>query len=59
MKKLDEVLNEINNSTDIHEIDNLILELMVVRKALLQRKKELVMLNIVDNVCNKVELSSK
>lgn len=56
MKNLDKVLNEINKEENINKVVNLIIEMSIIREALLQKKKELAMFNVVNNVCNKVEI---
>lgn len=59
MKNLNDVLNEINKEKSIDKIINLIVEMSIIREALLQKKKELAIFNVVNNVCNKIEMPNK
>lgn len=59
MKNLGNILNEINKEKSIDKVINLIVEMSIIKEALLQKKKELAILNVVNNVCNKIEISNK
>jgi len=52
MKNLDEILNKINKETNINELENIIAELAIIRKVLIKKKQELVILNML----NKLEI---
>ncbi|MFC0903793.1 hypothetical protein ACFHWD_03695 [Clostridium sp. MT-14] len=52
MKNLDAILNKINRETNINELENIIAELSIIRKVLIKKKQELVILNML----NKLEI---
>ena len=50
MKNLDEILNKINKETNINELENIIAELAIIRKVLIKKKQELVILNMLNKL---------
>jgi hypothetical protein len=50
MKNLDAILNKINRETNINELENIIAELLIIRKVLIKKKQELVILNMLNKL---------